>query len=397
MTRKRSNPAMGLLRCVVILVTAFSLAVPVEATTISQIKALIKKQQAQINQINSEISDMEDAQDLLEEEIADLDSEILNTMVSIGLLEDEIAANQAEIDLTQAMYEEAKTVEEKQYEDMKIHLQLMYEVGNTSYLESFLASSGIGAMLSQADYIEAFYAYDQKLLKEYKAQKEYVEGLQKELEAKKVTLEADKQVMETEVTRLETLLAEKKQKSESYEAQISKAKQEAAAYKAKIQQEEKQIKQLEEEARKKAEEEARKKAEAVANGNYNVTKVDVSIIDNASGSELGKKIAKYACQYIGNPYVYGGTSLTNGTDCSGFTYRVYKDFGYNLSRTSASQRSDGKAVSYSDAQPGDLICYDGHVGLYIGGGYIVHASNPKNGIKVSKATYRTILAVRRII
>ncbi|MBQ7360277.1 MAG: C40 family peptidase [Lachnospiraceae bacterium] len=395
--RKCNHPFRGLLTCLVALTTAFSLAVPASATTISQIKALIKKQQAQINQINTEISDMEDAQDLLEEEIADLDSEILNTMVSVGLLEDEIAANQIEIDKAQAQYDEAKAVEEKQYEDMKLHIQLMYEAGNSSYLEAFLASSGFGAMMNQADYIEAFYAYDQKLLQEYKAQKEYVETLRLELEAQKSILEADKQVMEEEIARLETLLAEKKEKSESYDAQIAKAKQEAAAYKAKIQQEEKEIKKLEEEARKKAEEEARKKAEAAANGNYNVTKIDVSIIDNANGSELGKKIAKYACQYIGNPYVYGGTSLTKGTDCSGFTYRVYKDFGYSLSRTSAAQRNNGKAVEYKDAQPGDLICYDGHVGLYIGGGYIVHASNPKSGIKVSKATYRTILAVRRII
>ncbi len=395
--RKCNHPFRGLLTCLVALITAISLAVPVNATTISQIKALIKKQQAQINQINSQIADMEDEQDLLEEEIADLDSEILNTMVSIGLLEDEIAANQIEIEKAQAMYEEAKAVEEKQYEDMKLHIQLMYEAGNSSYLEAFLTSSGFGAMMNQADYIEAFYAYDQKLMQEYKAQKEYVESLQQELDAQKCALEADKQTMEEEIARLEILLTEKKEKSESYEAQIAKAKQEAAAYKVKIQQEEKEIEKLQEEARKKAEEEARKKAEAAANGNYNVTKVDVSIIDNATGSELGKKIAKYACQYIGNPYVYGGTSLTNGADCSGFTYRVYKDFGYTLSRTSAAQQNNGKAVQYKDAQPGDLICYDGHVGLYIGGGYIVHASNPSSGIKVSKATYRTIVAVRRII
>ena len=122
-----------------------------------------------------------------------------------------------------------------------------------------------------------------------------------------------------------------------------------------------------------------------------------SIIDNAPGSDLGKKIAKYACQYIGNPYVFGGTSLTNGADCSGFTYRVYSDFGYSLPRTSLEQRSSGKAVDYSNAQPGDLICYDGHVALYIGGGKIVHASSVKTGIKISNATYRPILAVRRII
>ena len=93
----------------------------------------------------------------------------------------------------------------------------------------------------------------------------------------------------------------------------------------------------------------------------------------------------------------GGTSLTNGADCSGFTYRVYSDFGYKIPRTSYSQRSAGKEVSLASAQPGDLVCYDGHVGMYIGGGLIVHASTARTGIKVSNATYRTILSVRRII
>ena len=121
------------------------------------------------------------------------------------------------------------------------------------------------------------------------------------------------------------------------------------------------------------------------------------IVDAAKGSDVGKQIAKYGLQFIGNPYVWGGTSLTKGADCSGFTYRIYKDFGYNISRTSRQQRSDGTSVKYEDAQPGDLICYSGHVGLYIGGGYIVHASNERTGIKVSKATYRQILSVRRIL
>lgn len=122
-----------------------------------------------------------------------------------------------------------------------------------------------------------------------------------------------------------------------------------------------------------------------------------SIIDNATGSDKGKTIAKYACQFVGNPYVAGGTSLTNGADCSGFTYKIYQNFGYSIPRTSFQQRSAGTEVSYADAQPGDLICYDGHVAMYIGGGYIVHASSAKTGIKVSRAEYRTILSVRRIV
>jgi len=108
-------------------------------------------------------------------------------------------------------------------------------------------------------------------------------------------------------------------------------------------------------------------------------------------------IVAYAKQFLGNPYVYGGTSLTNGADCSGFVQSVYKHFGITLPRTSAEQRSAGVEVAFSDAEPGDLICYAGHIGIYIGDGQIVHASNSRNGIITSYAAYRTILSVRRII
>ncbi|MBQ9438332.1 MAG: C40 family peptidase [Lachnospiraceae bacterium] len=121
------------------------------------------------------------------------------------------------------------------------------------------------------------------------------------------------------------------------------------------------------------------------------------VVAASSGSGTGKAVANYALQFVGNPYVYGGSSLTNGTDCSGFVMSVYKNFGVSLPHSSSADRSQGSAVSsLAEAQPGDILCYSGHVGIYIGGGQIVHASTPSSGIKVSDASYRKILSIRRI-
>ena len=118
----------------------------------------------------------------------------------------------------------------------------------------------------------------------------------------------------------------------------------------------------------------------------------------SNSADLGRQIADYALQFVGNPYVYGGTSLTNGADCSGFVMSVYANFGISLPRTSGEQGASGSAVSgLSNAKPGDLIWYSGHIGIYIGDSKVVHASNEKNGIMVSKADYRTILGIRRIV
>ncbi len=128
------------------------------------------------------------------------------------------------------------------------------------------------------------------------------------------------------------------------------------------------------------------------------TRNDTYAAPSISGSGLGADVAKYACQFVGNPYVYGGSSLTNGTDCSGFVMSVYGAYGVSLPHSSRADRSVGAEVEggLANAQPGDIVCYSGHVALYIGNGQIVHASTSKTGIIISNASYKDVLAVRRI-
>lgn len=119
---------------------------------------------------------------------------------------------------------------------------------------------------------------------------------------------------------------------------------------------------------------------------------------SVSYNPTGQAVVNYACQFVGNPYVWGGTSLTNGADCSGFIMSIYAKFGVSLPHSSGAMAGCGRGVSYSEAMPGDIICYAGHVAIYMGGGQIVHASNAKDGIKISgNAAYRPIVAVRRVL
>ena len=161
----------------------------------------------------------------------------------------------------------------------------------------------------------------------------------------------------------------------------------------------------EEEARLAREAEERRAAQAAAQAAAGSSKkkgtgaqtVNPPVISGTGSSELGQAVADFACQFVGNPYVWGGTSLTNGADCSGFVMSVYANFGVSLPHSSAADRHVGSAVNgLENAQPGDLVCYSGHVGIYIGGGQIVHASSAKTGIIISSASYRTPLSVRRI-
>lgn len=374
----------------------------VAADQISDLKKKTEEDKKKLEEIDEQLGDLESEQQGLQDEMSELEAQIIDMMTSISILEDEIAVKQEEIAQAESDLEVAIQDEQNQYEAMKLRIQFMYEHGDSSYLDILMNATSMKDVLNKADYIEQLYVYDRNLLTQYQETRAMVEELKEALEIEHSELEAIMAGYEEEKLGMEETMSELEAVSAEYDSQIAKAKQQALVYKQQIKQQNAKIAKLEEEARKKVEEEARKKAEAAKKNNTTVKANGTAAVDKqsilaANGSAQGKDIAIYACGFVGNPYVLGGTSLTSGADCSGFTQAVYKAFGYNIPRTSYQQRSVGKAVSYAEAQPGDLICYAGHVAMYIGNGRIVHASSAKTGIKYGYATYREILAVRRIV
>lgn len=386
-----------------------AVAEPVYATTISELQKEKKENEAQLNSIKQQISGYVGAQADIGEEIEELDMEIVSLLTDINLIKEAIEDKEEQIEMTQADYDAAVAVKDEQYESMKIRIKFMYEQGEVSYLQLFTESFDVSDMVNKAEYVEKLYEYDRKRLEEYQATVEEVAALQDKLEEEKSELQTSQYELEDEQAHVEEVLAKKKEEYENYNVVLARAKQEAAVYTTKIKQETAQIKKLEEEeARRKAEEEARRKAEEEArlaqaqnegssgNSGGGSSSQNVPVV-SSSGSAKGQEIARFACQYVGYPYKAGGTSLTEGADCSGFVWAVYKSFGYSLPRSSYAQSGAGTGVPYSEAQPGDIIYYGGHVGIYIGNGRIVHASTERTGIKTESATYRSIITVRRII
>lgn len=413
---------------------------PVQATTISDLekeKQELEKQKEEaqnkqkeesdkLNSVSGRIDSIQGDADAVAEEIDEADAALVETLASVEIIEEELSDKEEEIKVTTAEYEKAKEKEEEQYEAMKLRIRFMYEKGDSTYLQLLLESQNFSEAVNKAEYITQLYDYDRRMLEEYEAAKEECENLKNRLEEEKAELEAQQHELQEEQKNLETLLSEKQKIYDNYEVQIAQARQEAAIYKANIKKQTEEIRNLEAaskkkdseiEAAKKAEEEARKAQEealrrqaeeaAGQSGESGSSSGSSSSGSSSSGyasassyagsGSKGQQIASYACQFIGNPYVPGGTSLTDGADCSGFVWRVYKDFGYSVPRTSYGCRSAGTEVSYADAQPGDIVCYAGHVGLYIGNGQIVHASTQKTGIKITNATYKEILTIRRIV
>lgn len=409
----------------------------VQAAKKDELKQQNEEDEGRLEDLDDQVNELEGEQESIDAEIQILSNQIAEIMASISLLEEEIEAKKAQIEQAKIDLEEAQKVERQQYEAMKVRVKAVYESGETSFLDILFSASSMQDMLNKADYVEKMHEYDKKMFTNYKIARQNVENLKETLEIEQSELEATQEGLEEEQDSVEEARAELEAISADYAVQISKARQQAEVYKQQIKQRNAQIKQIEaeeerkrkeeeerkrkeEEERKRKEEEERKKKEeeeakknnsntnnsndsSTTNDSTPATEVSAKstagkeTVAAAKGSAKGKEVANYACGFVGNPYVAGGTSLTNGADCSGFTQSVYKAFGYNLPRNSTSQRSVGKEVSYAEAEPGDIICYPGHVAIYIGNGKIVHASSAKTGIKISNALYRDILCVRRVV
>ncbi len=421
----RKKRFMRFIGAVAVLTLVVAAAEPVYATTISEIQQQKEENEKNLSSVNQQISGYKGAQADIGNEIEELDAEMVSLLTDINLIEEAIKIKEEEIAVTQADYDTAVAVKDEQYESMKVRIKFMYEQGEMSYIQLFMESLSVSDMVNKAEYVEKLYAYDRKLLEEYQATVEEVAALQDQLEEEKSELQTSQYELEEEEAYLEEVLAQKKEEYENYSVMLAKARQEAAAYTTKIKQETAQIRQLEEEERKRKEEEERKRKEeeerlkaeqeqllaqqgqsgesqsssesSQTSSQEASTSSSTSSAVSSGGSGKGQEIANYACQFVGNPYVAGGTSLTNGADCSGFVMSVYKNFGYSLPRSSYAQSGVGKSVSYSEAQPGDIIYYGGHVAIYIGNGRIVHASTERTGIKTESATYRSIIKIRRIV
>lgn len=407
--KKRIKSASCLLLCLLLFVEHNRSA---QAVTIEELQRQIAESQGYLNSENETISGLQEEQDLIEEEISDTEAELVNLYTEIGVLEDRIAEQEAkiadkeaEIAVAEEEYKAAEAEERRQYEAMKERIRFTYEQGESSYVELLLSSGSLSELLNRAEFIEEVSAYDERMLTEYQRIKQQVADLKAKLETDRAVLleerealEKDKAALAKQQSYLNGILAQKKAVSANYDAEIAEAKSRAAQYKKQIAADTKKIEQLKEEERRRLAAQGGGTLNYTPNPNAaNTIAAAQAIVAQSSGSSNGKSIANYACQFIGNPYVSGGTSLTNGADCSGFIFRLYADYGYRVPRTSWELRSVGTGVSYAEAQPGDIICYDGHVGMYIGGGMIVHASTERTGIKVSNAQYRPIVAVRRVM
>ena len=398
------------------------------------IDALSAKQmqvQAEINSMDADMVDLMIQIDATKSDISSTEQSITDTQNSITAKEADITVKQGEIEQTQAELAQAEADRDQQYEDMKKRIKYIYENGGDSaWVNAILGSGDFSSMLNRAEYAQSMHEYDRDSLDKYiktvdqvtelknnletqktelETQKTELENQKSSLENQKSSLESQKADLESQQSDLQARIDEKKATSSDYESQIAAAQQQASEISNLIAQQEAEINRLAEERRQAEEAARRAEAEAAqraaeeaarrASQNSQSSSSGSSNSGSSNSGVSGSAIVAYADRFVGNPYVWGGNSLTNGIDCSHFVWQVLKNTGAYSGgyTTSAGWRSLGKPVSsLSEARAGDVICYSGHVAIYDGYGGIVEAKGSKWGITHDRrADHTTILAIRR--
>lgn len=392
-----------------ILVLLLALATAVTGTTsvYADTKSDAQKQantaKENLNAVNKQLADIENQQKALKNEMAGMNQQLVAILVAKKSLENDIADIQVQIQQAQTDLEAARIKEAKQYADMKLRIQYMYENGDSSFISEILEAKTIAEVINRAEYYNQVYSADRKMLVSYQETKLQAQELEAGLQQQLAGMEEMKTVQVAQQVQYEAILAKLDTKLGDANSQLAQAQAMATKYQKTVDQQNAIIKNeiAKEAARKKAEEEARKKAEEEAKNNQGGSK-DETV--TASASEL----IAYAKTFLGIPYVWGGKD-PSGFDCSGFTSYVYRHFGIYVPSYSGSQAYVGKEVSYGEMQPGDLIVYEpkyvpsmgqwvGHVAIYIGGGQFIHAPQSNDVVKISSnPKYRAIKTIRRLI
>lgn len=371
------------------------------------------------------VDDIKEDKTKVEGEVSDLQTQLTTTLGKIDKLESDIDAKQKEVEEANIALEESLYQQDEQYDAMKVRIKYMYEEGGTNFLEILLESESFSDFINKAEYVTKVHTYDRKKLNEYIETTKEVEDLKSSLEEEVSTIQEDQASLETEKESLNNTISSK----ETEIAKLDSKLQQAIADQQEQQRREEEQRAQEQQTQPQPQPEAQQPAEDNSTSNNGGGSTNNGGSSNSGGGSSnngggssnsgggsssggssggssivppqgqdGAAVVAYARQFIGYPYVYGGNSLTNGTDCSGFTKLIFAQFGVTLGRTDTAQASAGVEIPLSQARAGDLVVYYGHVGIYNGSGGLVHASSPSVGIvEFGNCQYRPIRTVRRVL